>query len=602
MPNAGDSEQQPLKESPHSNVHYISIPINRQADRNVPDDSSSPFQGTPGGNRGSFLDQPIGSFKGVNSLSRFATSLQRANSFMNIELNAGKERAFFMDGYDVLNDPDTLGPSLQGRRLSIALAGAGNVSLRASANDLYGSAPTGGISTFRRDSTAILDDDDQSSHLARICSNQSMSFCDVNNAIGPDTDSIILKRVETKGGKVLTLLAGQSTAPQTIFNSLNILIGVGLLALPLGLRHAGWILGVSMLTLFAGGTFCSAELLSRCIDTDPSMISYGDLGYAAFGSKGRALISFLFTLDLLGCGVSLIILFGDSLNALFPRYSTTFYKIICVIFVTPQVYMPLSILSNFSLLGITATNGTVLTILFAGLTKSTRPGSLLNPAETKLWPESFWSFCLSIGLLSACWSGHAVFPNLKSDMRHPEKFTSCLKVTYSITALTDIGIAIVGFLMFGGSVKDEVTKSVMLTEGYPNFVYGLISALMAIIPLAKTPLNSRPIVAILDVLSGVAPNRDDGKKSTFKGTVRFANRLLVNIVFAAVAIYFPEFDKLIAFLGAGLCFSICVVLPCLFYLRICKDRVKPWERVVCYFTIVISVCLSILGIGAAFVA
>ena len=113
-----------------------------------------------------------------------------------------------------------------------------------------------------------------------------------------DVDSMVIKQVEGKDGTVVTLLAGQSTAPQTIFNSINVLIGIGLLALPLGMKYAGWIPGLIMLSIFAFGTFCTAELLSRCLDTDPTLISYADLGYAAFGSRGRAFISALFTVDL----------------------------------------------------------------------------------------------------------------------------------------------------------------------------------------------------------------------------------------------------------------------------------------------------------------
>ena len=155
-------------------------------------------------------------------------------------------------------------------------------------------------------------------------------------------------------------------------------------------------------------------------------------------------------------------------------------------------------------LGIASTLGTVFCILFCGLSKPNAPGSLLEPAKLSLWPEDFKGFCLSIGLLSACWGGHAVFPNLKSDMRHPAKFKKCLVTTYSITATADIATAIIGFVMFGMVVKDEVTKSLLLTEGYPDFVYGTISALMALIPVAKAPLCARPIASVFDVLMGVS--------------------------------------------------------------------------------------------------
>ena len=221
--------------------------------------------------------------------------------------------------------------------------------------------------------------------------------------------------------------------------------------------------------------------------------------------------------------------------------------------------------------------------------------------DTHLWPSDFKSFCLSIGLLSACWGGHAVFPNLKTDMRHPTKFKECLKTTYKITSITDIGTAVIGFLMFGNLVKDEVTKNVLLLKGYPNFVYVLISALMTVIPIAKTPLNARPIISVLDVLFNVqaAESKYTGKKLSLAKLLNWFNCIFVNFLFVTIAIIFPAFDRIIAFLGAGLCFMICLILPCLFYLRICATTIKPWERIACYFTICISIVLSVLGVGAA---
>ncbi|KAH3899235.1 probable Vacuolar amino acid transporter 1 [Saccharomycodes ludwigii] len=623
----------PISSTQNNNngIHYISIPISvvsntneNSSNPNASDNNNNATYGSieirknnNGNNgihisrRGSIFDQPFGSFKGPNSLSRFASSFKRANSFKSVELHHDKERSFFKDGYDELYDPNTLAPSAHGRRLSLALS---NSNLNGATNNrtlLQNQASISDLLSHSGNQTVFDDRDSAVSSLSPSVSGTShvgylngiAANASSTNTVPFDSNSIVLKKVETKNGNVVTVLAGQSTAPQTVFNSVNVLIGIGLLALPLGMKYAGWVVGIPLLFLFAIATFCTAELLSRCLDTDPTLISYGDLGYAAFGAKGRALISLLFTFDLMGSGVSLFILFGDSLNALFPQYSVTFFKLIGFLIIAPQSFVPLSVLSNVSLLGIISTTGTVVVIFLSGLYKSTSPGSLINPMPTHLFPKSFNDFCLSIGLLSACWGGHAIFPNLKTDMRHPEKFKDCLKTTYSITSVTDIGTAILGFLMFGSSVMDEVTKSVLLTQGYPNFVYFLISALMAIIPIAKTPLNAMPIVSILDRLMGIHNVQLDFERGTFKyyGALFLGgfNKLMVNLIFLLVSIQLPAFDKLIAFIGAGLCFMICFILPCLFYLRICRERVKPWERVACHVTIVVSAVLAVLGIGAA---
>ncbi|SCU82744.1 LAME_0C02674g1_1 [Lachancea meyersii CBS 8951] len=589
MPENGDGSL--LKGRKSQNVHYMSIPINRVSEGEYSDEQSH----GDSFHRRNLFDQPLGSFKGVNSLGRFASSLRRANSFMNIDVGSDKERTYFKDGQDALFDPYTLAPAADGRRLSHAVIRRGDISVRPSMGDLY-------------DEGALYDEPE--SIIAPEITEQAgsrrptLSFQDLERTTDPDTHSIMLKQVETKDGKVVTLLAGQSTGPQTVFNSVNILIGIGLFALPLGLRYAGLVLGIPLLATFAFATFHTAELLSRCQDVDPTMISYGDLAYAAFGSKGRAFISFLFTLDLLGSGVALMIIFGDSLNALFPKYSVTFFKVLAFFAITPQAFVPLSVLSNFSLVGIVSTLGTVVCIAFCGLYKTTAPGSLLETMSPPLWPENMTNFCLSIGLLSACWGGHAVFPNLKSDMRHPAKYKKCLITTYSITATADISTALLGIFMFGMGVKDEVTKSLQLTEGYPRFIYVLISILMTLIPVAKAPLNARPINSVLDVMMRVSTSQTNAHGGVPRSNriISSLNGLLINFFMVAISIIFPDFDKFIAFLGAGLCFAICSILPCIFYMSICSDTIKPWEKVSCIVIIIISTVLSVMGVGAAILA
>ena len=189
-------------------------------------------------------------------------------------------------------------------------------------------------------------------------------------------------------------------------------------------------------------------------------------------------------------------------------------------------------------------------------------------------------------------------------MRHPSKFKDCLEQTYKITSFTDIGTAVVGYLMFGEMVKDEITKNVLLSPGYPSFIYGLISALMTIIPIAKTPLNARPIISVLDSICNVqnAENKYEGKRLKTAKVIQKFNCLVVNATFVIIAIIGPQFDKIIAFLGAGLCFAICLILPCLFYTRICSNTIKPWEKYACYITISVSVVFSLLSVGAAILA
>lgn len=141
-----------------------------------------------------------------------------------------------------------------------------------------------------------------------------------------ETEPLLVKQIENEDGMVMSVTVGQSTLPQTVCNSVNTLIGVGLLSLPLGIKYAGWVLGLSFLLFSAGATSYTAKLLAVCLDVDHSLLTYADIAYVSFGSRVRIATGFLFTFELLAASVALVVLFADSLDALVPGLGVTQWK------------------------------------------------------------------------------------------------------------------------------------------------------------------------------------------------------------------------------------------------------------------------------------
>lgn len=113
-------------------------------------------------------------------------------------------------------------------------------------------------------------------HAAELWKQDRLTERELDGEHGP----LLVKEVEVDG-KVVLVVVGQSTLPQTIFNSTNVLIGVGLLSLPMGIKYAGWICGLAFLALSALVTAYTAKLLAKCMDVDASLLGFGDIAQIA---------------------------------------------------------------------------------------------------------------------------------------------------------------------------------------------------------------------------------------------------------------------------------------------------------------------------------
>ncbi|KAI2487463.1 Vacuolar amino acid transporter protein 1 [Pyrenophora tritici-repentis] len=481
----------------------------------------------------------LGDAGGVNSINNFARSWQRAAGFFEITPVRPSFRVE-QDGDDDNNDNDAgesdfsrsiptpiadqrsaLRNALQneGRRASdnaVAdeeqgatermplLPGAVENRLRERGSSIFQiepslSSPFGASYGTQYGSLASRVNESSMRHAGRLFTEQQLK-----GVAEPEQERepLLVKQVE-EDGHIINVVVGQSTLPQTIFNSVNVLVGVGLLTLPLAFKYSGWLIGMVFLLWSAIVTGYTAKLLAKCLDVDGSLITFADLAYVSYGTKARVAVSILFSLELLAACVALVVLFADSMDALIPGWDVFQWKIVCGLILIPLSFLPLRFLSFTSILGVMSCFGITAAIWIDGLVKPDAPGSIRQPTTQYLFPENWMTIPLSIGLLMSPWGGHSVFPNIYRDMRHPYKYRKAVNVTYGFTYLIDVGMACAGILMFGDNVREEVTSNIFLTAGFPKGISVFIAICIAIIPLTKIPLNARPIVSTLEVLFGL---------------------------------------------------------------------------------------------------
>jgi vesicular inhibitory amino acid transporter len=284
------------------------------------------------------------------------------------------------------------------------------------------------------------------------------------------------------------------------------------------------------------------------IDTDvftlrPSVIA--DMAGAAYGARGRILISTMFMLELIAASVALIVLFADSLHVLFPDISTITFKVMAFFILTPTTYLAIRHLSYTSFVGILSSFTLVAVIFYDGATKLEHPGSLTDPMPTTLLPIHWMTLPLAFGQVAAGFAGHATFPSVYRDMAEPEDFPRVVNYTYLATSLIYAFMASAGYLMFGKDVS-VITENMMHTPGFNLVLNKLAVWLIVINPFTKYALTLSGVNFTIELSIFRHPALGSITKSKLSmRLVQFVTRLLVSSVVVLIAILFPAFDRVI---------------------------------------------------------
>ncbi|XP_062093003.1 amino acid transporter AVT1C-like [Humulus lupulus] len=386
-------------------------------------------------------------------------------------------------------------------------------------------------------------------------------------------------------------ISPHSSFAQTVANGINVLCGVGILSTPYAVQQGGW-LGLVILFVFSALSYYTGVLLARCLDSEPGLETYPDIGQAAFGTAGRIAISIILYVELYACCIEYIILESDNLSSLFPSAhldiggflidSRLLFALITTLAVLPTVWLrDLTVLSYISAGGVVASVMVVLCLFWVGTVDGigfVNKGTALN----------LGTLPVAIGLYGYCYSGHAVFPNIYSSMANRNQYPLVLFTCFGICTLMYAGVAVMGYKMFGDATLSQFTLNM------PNDLVATKIAVWTTVvnPFTKYALTITPVAMSLEEL---IPSSQSKSHHIYSILIRTG--LVISTLIVALSI--PFFGLVMSLIGSFLTMLVTLILPCACYLSILRGRITRLQGTLCIIVITVGVVSSSFGTYSA---
>ncbi|CAO2821749.1 unnamed protein product [Amaranthus hypochondriacus] len=382
---------------------------------------------------------------------------------------------------------------------------------------------------------------------------------------GVNVCSTMAAEEELDNSQLSSLKEGNTSTFKTFFNGANAILGNGIILVPYALASGGWL---SLLILFtiSGLVTYTGFLLKKCLELDPNIKSYSDIGKRAYGKIGEIIVSIVVYADLFMASTGFLILEGDNLHNLFPTFAKHIFERSmdgksCFIIIIAIILLPTVIMDSLSIFAYISATGCVAALVILGSVFWV--GSFDGIGFHQSHTSSLFSWKglpIAVSLYMLCYTSHPVFPTLYNAMQKKHHFFKALFFSFAFSSFIYVSMAIIGYSMFGNETLSQITLNLPTHK-----LASKIAIYTTVInPLVKYGLLMKPVVITTE---GWFSN-----KYTNKWIFKIVIRVLLVGTQVGLALALPFFGYLMAFAGALLGATGSLTIPCLCYLKIMSSN------------------------------
>ncbi|KAL4032305.1 hypothetical protein IC575_005376 [Cucumis melo] len=385
------------------------------------------------------------------------------------------------------------------------------------------------------------------------------------------------------------------------FHNVTAMVGAGVLSLPSAMASLGWGPGVTVLVISWVVTLYTLWQMVEMHEMVPGkrFDRYHELGQHAFGEKlGLYIVVPQQLVVEVGVNIVYMVTGGQSLKKFYDTVcpSCTKIKQTYFIMIFASVHFVLSHLPNFNSISGVSLAAAVMSLSYStiawaasvhkGIQEDVQYGYKAHSTS-----GTVFNFFTALGDVAFAYAGHNVVLEIQATIPStPEKPSKGpmwrgVIVAYIVVALCYFPVAIIGYWMFGNSVKDNI----LLSLEKPAWLIAMANMFVVIHVIGSYQIYAMPVFDMIETVLV--------KKLHFKPSflLRFVSRNIYVGLTMFIGITFPFFGGLLGFFGGFVFAPTTYFLPCVMWLAIYKPKkftLSWWSN---WVAIVLGILLMVLA-------